>query len=69
VKSTKLQLFKTALSETSPDLLRVIEDVLNPLRVTATEMNLIRHLRELSGDQQCAPIVMGGKGVIALVAV
>jgi hypothetical protein len=64
-----VELLKTALSETSPELLHVIEDVINPLRVTATEMNLIRHLRDLAGNQQCAPIVLGGKGVIALVTV
>ena len=64
-----VELLKTALSETSPDLLRVIEEVFDTMRLTATEMNLIRHLRELSGDRQGAPIVLGGKGVIALVTV
>ena len=69
LKLDPVELLKTAMSETSPDLLQVIDEVLNPLRVTATEMNLIRQVREISGDQQLAPIVFGGKCVIALVAV
>lgn len=69
LKLDPVELLKTAMSETSPDLLQVIDEVLNPLRVTATETNLIRQLRELAGDQQLDPIVFGGKGVIALVAV
>ena len=62
-----IDLMKTALAETSPDLLQVLKEVFAPLAMTATELNLIRHVRELSGDRQCAPIVFDGKGVIALV--
>lgn len=60
---------RAALVESSPDLLAVIEEVFGPTRLTPTEVNLIKHLRELSGDRQGAPIVFEGKGVIALVAV
>ena len=63
------ELMRTALRESSPELLEAIEEALNPLRLSATEVNLITHLRKLSGDQIGAPIVLDGKGVIALVAV
>lgn len=63
------ELLKVALRETSPDLLQVIEEVFNTASLTATEMNLIRHLRELCGNTPASPLVFGGKGVIALVAV
>jgi len=64
-----VELLKTALSETSPDLLKVIEEVLNPLHLTSTEQNLVKHLRGLCGGRFAAPIVFSGKGVIALVTV
>lgn len=63
------ELLKLALSEQSPDLLQVIEEAFNPMRLTATETNLIRHLRELCGDTPGQPIVFSGRGVVALVAV
>ncbi len=63
------ELLKLALSEQSPDLLQVIEEEFNPMRLTATEVNLIRNLRELCGDTPGQPMVFSGKGVIALVAV
>lgn len=62
-------LFKLALRESDPALLQVIEEVFNPMHLTPTEVNLIRYVRELSGNTPCAPLVFGGKGVIALVAV
>lgn len=61
-------LLREALNETAPDLLVVIEKVFNPLRLNATEVNLITHLRGLCGDRQCSPLVLDGKGVIVLVA-
>lgn len=63
-----VDLLKTVLQETAPDLLQIITDVFNPFHLSATEVNLIRHLRELSGDRQGTPVVISGKGVIALVA-
>ena len=62
------ELFRSALRESDPALSQVIEQVFNPLHLTATEVNLIQHLRELYGDQKVSPLVFGGKGVIALVA-
>ena len=61
------QLLKTAMTETSPELLAVIESVFNPMSLTVTETNLIRHLRKIAGDQPCSPIVFEGKAIIALV--
>lgn len=62
-----VDLLKTVLHESAPDLLQIITDVLNPLHLSATEVNLIRHLRELRGDRQGASIVMDATGVFALV--
>ncbi len=62
------ELFRSALRESDPALGQVIEQVFNPLHLTATEVNLIKHLRNLYGDRDVAPIVFDGKGVVALVA-
>jgi hypothetical protein len=62
-------LMRIALRESSPGLAEAIEDALNPMHLSATEVNLIKHLRELSGGQAGTPIVIQGKAVIALVAV
>ena len=60
-------LLRAALRESDPALGQLIEEVFNPLRMTATELTLVKHLRELSGDTAVAPIVFS-KGVIALVS-
>lgn len=62
-----VDVLRAALQESSPDLISVIEEVCNPLRLTTSETRLIRHLRNLAGDRPAAPIVFEGKGVIALV--
>lgn len=62
-------LMRVALHESSPELSEAIAEVFDPMHLTAAEVNLITHLRKLSGDQPGAPIVFEGKGVIALVAV
>jgi len=64
-----VELLKVALRESDPVLSQVIEDTFNPMHLTATEQNLIKHLRELSGNTPSAPIVFPGKGVVALVAI
>jgi hypothetical protein len=56
------------MSEISPGLLEEIEAILNPLRLTTTEANLIRHCRELSQGRTGSPIVIDGRTVIALIA-
>lgn len=60
-------LLRAAIRESDPALGQLIEEVFNPMRLTATEVTLVKHLRELSGDTAVAPIVFS-KGVIALVA-
>jgi hypothetical protein len=62
------ELFRVALRESDPGLSEVIEDVFNPMRLSATEVNLINHVRELSGNRQGTPLVFDGRTVIALVA-
>ena len=63
-----IDLFRVAAGESSPDLLRVIEEAYDPLHLTATEITLITHLRGLCGSTPVGPIVFDGKTVIALVA-
>ncbi len=64
-----VELLKVALGESDPALSQLIGDLFDPLRLSSTEVNLIKHLRKLSGDGPGAPIVFEGKGVIALVTV
>ena len=63
-----VELMRAVLQESDPALGKVIEEVFNPLRLTATEANLIKHLREQYGDRKVTPMVFDGRGVIALVA-
>ena len=60
-------LLRTALPELSPGLLAMIEGVNNPLSLSTPEVNLIQHLRKLSGDRVGVPIVFEGNAIIALV--
>jgi hypothetical protein len=62
-------LLRTAMEESSPGLLQLIRDVLDPLDLTDSEQRLIKHLRQLAGDKPTGPLVLDGKGVIALVVV
>lgn len=61
-------MFRAVIRESDPALSKMIEEVFNPMCLSATEVNLIKHLRDLTGDCQVSPIVFNGKGVIALVA-
>lgn len=63
-----IELMKQALLEQDPALSKIIEDLFNPLHLTSSEVNLVKHLRKLCGDTPTSPLVFGGKGVIALVA-
>lgn len=63
-----VDLLRVALPEQLPGLLEVVEEIYNLHKLTTAEMNLIHHLRKLSGDRVGAPIVFEGRGVIALVA-
>ena len=68
LKLDAAELMRVALSESDPALSAAIEEVFDPMRLSATEVNLIKHLRKLSGDQAGKPVVFDGKGIIALVA-
>ena len=71
-KALELQpgpLLRTVMSESSPGLLQLISDVFEPLGLTDSEKRLIKHLRHLAGDKPTGPLVLDGKGVIALVVV
>ena len=63
-----LMVLRAAYNDTDPGALHVIEDVFNPLRLSATEVNLIGNLRKRYGNRDFAPIVFDGQGIIALVA-
>lgn len=60
---------RLALHESDPLLLATVEQVFNPMNLTVTEFNLIKHLREISGDTPGVPLVFEGRKVIALVAI
>lgn len=62
-------LLRQVMQETSPGLLGLIQGILNPLQLTESETNLIKHLRRLAGDTAVGPVIFEGRGVIALVAV
>lgn len=64
-----VELLKVALRESDPVLLQVIEEAFDPLCLTATEQNLIKHLREQYGSTPSAPVVFPGRSVVALVAI
>lgn len=64
------ELLRKVLSETAPDLWCAIQDIIAPLgSLNSSEVNLLRHLRQLRGDDEATPIVFSGKGIIALVSV
>jgi hypothetical protein len=58
--------FRAALGE-MPEFLAVIEQLYPLSALTATEQNLILHLRKISGDKESRPLVFDGQAIIALV--
>jgi hypothetical protein len=59
---------RQVMAETDPALWTLIQEVLNPIALSTSEVNLVKHLRRLAGDADAVPIVFEGRGVIALVA-
>lgn len=57
---------RLSLAEHSPEMLAVIENAFNPLKLTQAERGLVMHLRDLAGDRNVQPMVFQG-GVVALV--
>lgn len=49
------ELFKVALHEADPALSRIIGEVFNALNLTSTEVNLIKHQREVNKGREAAP--------------
>ena len=63
------ELLKIALNESDPALAKLIEETFDPLHLSATEVDLIKHQRSLSGNAVGAPITVQGEEVGALVEV
>ena len=62
------EVYRLVLTAQSPDLWSAIQQLAPVGTLSQTEVSLIRHVREISGDREVAPIVFSG-GVVALVAV
>lgn len=62
-------LLKIALHESDPALATLIEETFDPLRLTAIEVDMIKHQRKLCGSAVVAPITVQGEEVDALVEV
>lgn len=57
---------RLSLAEQSPEMLAVIENAFNPLKLTEAERSLVMHLREVVAGRDVQPMVFQG-GVVALV--
>ncbi|WP_439518432.1 hypothetical protein [Hydrogenophaga sp.] len=55
------------LGETSPEMLKGIEDCLGPLSLTRTEVRLIRKLREAAAGEATSPLFLDGNSVVAII--
>lgn len=60
--------FRAVLNEHNPELLSVIEDILEPLHLTREERRMICHLREVCGEREVKPLVFDGQCVVAFLA-
>lgn len=58
-------LMRLALVESLPDLLPVVEQASGALRLTTTEINLVRHLRMIAGEQPIESILVNGRPITA----
>lgn len=67
LRVSRLHLLGHVLAKNNPDLWSLLEELLPLGEVSATEVNLIRHLRGLPGADRASPMVLGGAGVVALV--
>lgn len=62
-----LDVLRVAMDDAAPGLLDIIKAVLNPLNLTKSEARLIQHCRKLANGRPIGPMVIDGKGVIALI--
>lgn len=67
LKVSRLHLLGHVLAESTPELWAILEDLLPLGEVSATEVNLIRHLRGLPSADSATPLVLDGASVVALV--
>ena len=63
------ELLKIALRESDPALATLIEETFNPLHLSATEVDMIKHQRKVSGSAVGASITVPGKEACALMEV
>ncbi len=61
------ELFEALVGEGMPELLATVKAVYDPMALTSSEVSLITYLRRGAKDQPYTPIVMSGKGILALV--
>ncbi len=61
------ELFEALVGEGMPELLATVKAVYDPMALTSSEVNLITYLRRGAKNQPYTPIVMSGKGIVALV--
>lgn len=62
-------LLRTVLGEQAPELWKIISELAPLGELHSTEVNLLKHLRQIRGAREVAPVVFDGKTVIALVTV
>lgn len=61
------EIFEALMRESLPQVLETMKAVYDPLELSTPEVNLIKYLRRGAKDQPYTPIVMSGKGIVALV--
>lgn len=61
------KLLRLVMQEQAPGTLQVIDEVFNPLALTAEEKRLVLHCRKLSAGRTTVPIVFDGGPIVALV--
>ncbi|MDP9902143.1 hypothetical protein [Variovorax ginsengisoli] len=69
LEADPVMVLRLAISESVPGLLEIIDEILNPLNLSAAEVNLVRHCRRLAGKKKTTPLVIDGREVIALITV
>lgn len=61
-------LLRLAMIEYFPETWQAVENIMQSTALTANELALVRSYRELTGDNDAAPVVINRDAVIAIVA-
>lgn len=61
------QLLRLAMQKSIPHVLKLVDDLLKPESLTATEHRLILEIRRLGAGREVAPLVFSGASIVALV--